>query len=89
MKDLRNPGLTYIAIFPTSISVENQTVKNCPSKITRTGVSNPAPGEILSCRFQLQPQLNTPRPGNQGVQGYLIITDRCVGAELELKYAGQ
>ncbi len=47
----------------------------------RAGVSNPAPGELPSCRFQLQP--------NQGVQGYLIITDMCVAAELELKSAGR
>ncbi len=46
------------------------------------------PGELPSCRFQLQPQSNTPEPANQGVQGYLIITDRCVGAGLELKSAG-
>ncbi len=43
-------------------------------------VSNPAPGELPSWRFQLQPQSNTPDPANQGVQGYLIITDRCVAA---------
>ncbi len=47
------------------------------------------PGELPSCRFQLQPQSNTTEPANQGVQGYLIITDRCVAAELELKSAGQ
>ncbi len=28
-------------------------------------------------------------PANQGGQGYLIITDRCVAAGLELKPAGQ
>ncbi len=49
------------------------------------GVSNPAPEELPSCIFQLQPQSNTPEPANQGVQGYLIITDRCVGPGLELK----
>ncbi len=53
------------------------------------GVSNPAPGELPSCRFQLQPQSNTPEAANQGVQGYLIITDRCVAAGLELKSAGR
>ncbi len=46
-------------------------------------VSNPAPGELPSYIFQLQPQSNTPEPANQGVQGYLIITDRCVAAGLE------
>uniref|UniRef100_A0A8C1QJE2 Transcription initiation factor TFIID subunit 8 n=1 Tax=Cyprinus carpio TaxID=7962 RepID=A0A8C1QJE2_CYPCA len=46
-------------------------------KYLKSGVSNP-----------LQPQSNTPEPANQGVQGYLIITDRCVGAGLELKSAG-
>ncbi len=45
-----------------------------------SGVSNPAPGELKSCRFQH----NTPEPANQGVQGFLIITDRCDGAGLEL-----
>ncbi len=30
----------------------------------------------------------TPEPANQGVQGYLIITDRCAEAGLELKSAG-
>ncbi len=52
------------------------------------GVSNPAPGELPSCRFQLQPQSHTPEPANQGVQGYLIITDRCVAVGFELKSAG-
>lgn len=42
---------------------------------------------LLSCRFQVQPQSNTTEPANQGVQGYLIITGRCVGAGLELKSA--
>ncbi len=51
-------------------------------------VSNPAPIELPSCIFQLQPQSNTSEPANQGVQGYLIITDRCVEAGLELKSAG-
>ncbi len=60
----------------------------CISHWPRPGVSNPAPGELPSYRFQLQPQSNTPEPANQGVQGYLIITDRCVGAGLELKSAG-
>ncbi len=46
------------------------------------------PGELPSWRFMLQPQSNTPDPANQGVQGYLIITDRCVAAGLELKFAG-
>ncbi len=56
--------------------------------ISSPGVSNPAPGELLSYRFQLQPQSNTPEPANQGLQGYLLISDRCVGAGLELKSAG-
>jgi len=42
-------------------------------------VSNPAPGELPSCRFQLQPQSNTPEAANQGVQD-LIITDRHAAA---------
>ncbi len=55
----------------------------CP----KPGVSNPAPGELPSYRFQLQPQSNTPEPANQGLQGYLLISDRYVGAGLELKSA--
>ncbi len=52
------------------------------------GVFNPAPGELPSYRFQLQPQSNTPEPANHSLQGYLFISDRCVGAGLELKSAG-
>ncbi len=59
------------------------------SLLFRSGVSNPAPGELPSWRFQLQPQSNTPEPANQVVQGSLIITDRCVAAGLELKSAGR
>ncbi len=58
-----------------------------PSSV-RPGVSNPAPGELPSYRFQLQPQSNTPEPANQVLQGYLLISDRCVTAGLELKSAG-
>ncbi len=54
-----------------------------------SGVSNPAPGDLPSYRFQLQPQSTTPEPANQGLQGYLFISDRCVGAGLELKSAGR
>ncbi len=43
----------------------------------KAGVSNPAPGELLLCRIQLQLQSNTPEPDNQGVQDYFIITGRC------------
>ncbi len=50
---------------------------------SKAGVSNPAPGELASWRFQLQPQSNTPEPANRGVQGYLINTDRCVAASLQ------
>ncbi len=46
------------------------------------GVSNPAPGELPSYRFQLQPQSNTPEPVNHSLQSYLLISDRCVGAGL-------
>ncbi len=66
------------------------TLKNKgASRCHRTMVSNPAPGELPSCRFQLQPQSNTPEAANQGVQGCLIITDRCAEAGLELKSAGR
>ncbi len=46
------------------------------------GVFNPAPGELPSYRFQLQPQSNTPEPANHSLQGYWLISDRCVGAGL-------
>ncbi len=42
----------------------------------KAGVSNPATGELLLCRIQLQPYSNTPEPDNQGVQHYFIITGR-------------
>ncbi len=51
-------------------------------------VSNPASGELPSCRFHIQPQSNSPEPANKGVQGCLITTDRCAEAGLELKSAG-
>ncbi len=56
--------------------------KHISLQTSRAVVSNPASGEPSSWRFQLQPQSNTPGAANQGVQGYLIITDRCVGAEV-------
>ncbi len=65
------------SLSPTSLSV-----------LSTPGVSNPAPGELLSNKFQLQPQSNTPEPANQGFKGYLLISDRSVGAGLELKSAG-
>ncbi len=33
----------------------------------KAGVSNPAPGGLVSCRVQLQPRLNTPEPAYQGL----------------------
>ncbi len=51
-------------------------------------VSNPAPEELPSYRFHLQTQSNTPEPANHSLQGYLLISDTCVGAGLELKSAG-
>ncbi len=39
-------------------------------------------------RFQIQPQSNTPEPANQALQGYVLFSDRCVRAGLELKAAG-
>ncbi len=41
---------------------------------------------LLSFRVQLQPQSNTPKPANQSVHCYLIITGRCIWAGLELKW---
>ncbi len=46
----------------------------------KVGVSNPASGELPSCRFQFQPQSNTLEPANS-------ITGRWIGAGLELKSA--
>ncbi len=41
-----------------------------PKPHSKSRISNPAPGELPSWRFQLQPQSNTPEPANQGVQGW-------------------
>ncbi len=60
-----------------------------PTPVLDAGVSNPAPGELPSNRLQLQPQSSTPEPANEGFQGYLFISDRCVEAGLELKSAGR
>ncbi len=38
--------------------------------------------------FSSNPNQNTPEPANHSLQGYLLISDRCVGAGLELKSAG-
>lgn len=43
----------------------------------RSGITNHAPGGLPSCRFQLQPQSNTPEPAKQGVGNYWIITEVC------------
>ncbi len=43
----------------------------------------PCSWRATSYRFQLQPQSNTPEPANHSLQGYLLISDRCVGAGLE------
>ncbi len=76
----------------TNLSTQKTRYENSPQHLRVTaGDSNTAPGELPSCKFSilLQPQSNTPVPTNQGAQGYLIITGRCVGAGLELKSAGQ
>lgn len=49
----------------------------------RPGVSNLALGVLPSSRVQTQPQSNTPETSNQGLEGYLKITDRCVESELK------
>ncbi len=51
------------------------------------GVFNPAPGELRPTDFSSNPN-ETPEPANHSLQGYLLISDRCVGAGLELKSAG-
>ncbi len=61
---------------------EVKCVLNCVILTSSARISNPAPDELPSCRFQLQPQSNTPEAANQGVQGYLV---RSVGLGLELK----
>jgi len=52
----------------------------------RPGVSNTAPGGPVSCRVQLQPQLNTPEPANQGrtrhTRNFQAGVLRQVGAKL-------
>ncbi len=53
--------LAFSVVFPCNLLVENHCY-------TRSGVFNPAPGELPSCRFQIQPQSNTPEAANQGVQ---------------------
>ncbi len=57
-------------------------------RFSNAGISNPTPGELPSCRCQLQPQSSTPDPAKQGIQSWLTITGRCVGAGLELKSPG-
>ncbi len=65
-------------------------VFNCQPCILhcRTRGLQPCSWRATSYRFQLQPQSNTPEPANHSLQGYLLISDRCVGAGLELKSAG-
>ncbi len=65
-------------------------VFNCQPCISHwpTRGLQPCSWRATSYRFQLQPQSNTPEPANHSLQGYLLISDRCVGAGLELKSAG-
>ncbi len=52
------------------------------------GFTKPAPWRATILKnFSSNPN-QTPEPANQGVQGYLIITDRCVAAGLKLKSVG-
>ncbi len=67
------PGQFSLSPFADSIPGSLQFI---------VGISNP---EQTSCRFQLRPQLNAPKVANQGVQGYLIITDRWVGTRAVVK----
>ncbi len=53
-----------------------------------TAVSNPAPGELPSCRLQLQPCCNTPVCNYQVALNTLISCFRCVYWGLELNSAG-
>ncbi len=41
------------------------------------GVSNPAPGELPSYRFQLQPKSNTPEPANQSSSRLVHVRQVC------------
>ncbi len=52
------------------------------------GVSNPAPGELPSCRLQLQPCCNTPVCNYEVALNTLISCFRCVWLGLELKSSG-
>ncbi len=51
----------------------------------RTGISNPAPEELPSCRLQFQPCCNTPVCNYQVALNTLISWIRCVWLGLELK----
>ncbi len=57
-------------------TVKGSGLQPCSWRATILKISAPTP-------------IKTPEPANQGVQGYLIITDRCVAAGLDLKPAGQ
>ncbi len=61
---------------------------------TSTAVSNPAPGEPVSCRVWLQPQFNTPKQVNQSLTRHIrnfqaSVLDLNFQASLELNSAGQ
>ncbi len=81
--------LNFEGIYISRNRNENLCLKQLEFPSSDPGISNAAAGDLLSCRFQLQPQLSKPEPANQGVRGHLIITGRCVGSGLELKSAGQ
>ncbi len=92
--DVEDSATYYCALQPTVAGNAWTPYKNLlrakqRTKCFRSGVYNPTSGELPLWRFQLQSQSNTPEPANQGVQGYLIISDRCVSAGLELKFAGR
>ncbi len=55
---------------------------------SRPGISNPAPGELPSCRLQFQPCWNTPVCNYQVDLNTLISWFRCVWLGLELKSSG-
>ncbi len=54
-----------IKAAPKTVKFKIQDFYVSHTWFNRAGVSNPAPGELLSYRFQLQPQSNTPEPANQ------------------------
>ncbi len=70
------------------VSSDHMTFSQSSSGSSKSVVSNPAPGELPSCRLQFQPCSNTPVCNYQVALHTLISWFRCVWLGLELKSAG-